>query len=200
VRVRAYDVGSELLLDETLPLELAAESRRAVLTVPPLEAGQGVLFLDLRIQVAGEEVSRNFYWLPAEPDVLDWAKSEWFYTPTSKYADVTAVTRLPSRPLEVTHRFAPGEDGQEVEVTLHNPGDEIAFFVELAVLGADSGRLAAPILWDDNYVSLLPGERRTVRGTFPPHALDGEPPVFRYQGMNVPGNAPAAAGAGAASR
>ena len=47
----------------------------------------------LRIENAGEEVSRNFYWLPPKPDVLDWANSKWFYTPTSEYADLTAVMR-----------------------------------------------------------------------------------------------------------
>ena len=187
VRLRAFDTASQSLMDETVPIDLAAESRRAVITVPPLNAGQDVMFLDLRIENACEEVSRNFYWLPPKPDVLDWANSKWFYTPTSEYADLTAVTKLPPSPLEVTHAFrAAGDGGQEVEVTLHNPGERIAFFVELAVLGAESGRLAAPVRWDDNYVSLLPGERRTLRAIVPPHALGGDRPTLRVQGMNVP--------------
>jgi exo-1,4-beta-D-glucosaminidase len=76
-------------------------------------------------------------------------------------------------------------------VTLHNPGDRIAFFVELSVVGDRSGRLAAPVYWDDNYVSLLPGERREVRGILPVHALGGEQPLFRYRAMNQGGEATA---------
>jgi len=133
-----------------------------------------------------QDPAPSFYWLPVVTDELDWKKSEWFYTPTRRFADLTAVTRLPAAPLAVTHRFTSIAEGQEVEVTLHNPGPHLAFFVELAVVGAESGKLAAPVLWDDNYVSLLPGERRTVRGTVPSHALGGERPAFRYQGINVP--------------
>ena len=62
-----------------------------------------------------------------------------------------------------------------------------------------SGALAAPIRWDDNYVSLLPGERRTVHGHVPAHALAGDRPVLRVQGMNVPPMGSAGAVGAAAS-
>jgi exo-1,4-beta-D-glucosaminidase len=195
-RVRVFDTASKLLRDESVPVDLPAWERGDVLALGP-PAAAPVTFVDARIEGPdGAELARSFYWLPTEPDVLDWAKSEWFYTPTSRFADLSAVTRLPSAPLEATHRFRPAPYGQEVEVTLYNPGPNLAFFVELAVLREGSGRLAVPVLWDDNYLSLLPGERRTVRGTLPPHALGGERPVFRYQGMNVPAGGDAVAGAG----
>jgi exo-1,4-beta-D-glucosaminidase len=196
VRVRVFDTASRLLRDESVPLDLRAWERGDVLVLGP-PAAAPVTFVDARIESpGGDELAGSFYWLPAEPDVLDWAKSEWFYTPTSRFADLSAVTRLPSAPLEATHRFGPAAHGHEVEVTLHNPGPNLAFFVELSVLRGRSGRLAVPVLWEDNYLSLLPGERRTVRGTLPPHALDGERPVFRYQGMNVPAGGDAVAAAG----
>ena len=104
----------------------------------------------------------------------------------SRFADLSAVTRLPPATLAVSHRFRPTAEGQEVEVTLHNPGPTLAFFVELAVVRARSGEPAVPVRWDDNYVSLLPGERRTLRAVIPAHALGGEPPALRWQGINVP--------------
>ena len=55
----------------------------------------------------------------------------------------------------------------------------------MRVVGQKSGQLAAPIRWSDNYISLIPGETRVIRGSFPSHALDGEEPVFRYRGLNV---------------
>ena len=109
------------------------------------------------------------------------------YTPTATYADFTGLADLPQVDLRVEHRFEREGDGQAVYVTLENPGETIAFFVEMSVVGADSGQLAAPIFWSDNYVSLLPGERREVRASIPAHALDRETPVFRYHGVNVIG-------------
>jgi exo-1,4-beta-D-glucosaminidase len=146
-----------------------------------------VHFVDARLEGAdGALLAQNLYWLPAEPDVLDWEKSQWFYTPTSRFADLTALTHLPPAPLVVSHRFRRGAEGHELEVTLHNPGSTLAFFVELAVVRARSGELAVPIRWDDNYISLLPGERRTLRAIIPAHALGGDQPALRWQGINVP--------------
>ncbi len=188
-RVRVYDLRSVVNLDVAEPLELAAESRDVVLALPERVSGGGPVFLDLRITGAdGDPLAANLYWLPPEPDVLDWEASEWFVTPVERYADLSAFTRLPAAALEVEHRFAAARDGdgQEIVVTLANPGPQIAFFVELAVVGAQSGRQAVPIYWDDNYVSLVPGERREIRGAFPAHALaEGDPPAFRYSGINV---------------
>jgi exo-1,4-beta-D-glucosaminidase len=189
-RVRVLGLGSEVRLDETRPVDLEAGSRQEVLALPPSN-GAEPYFLDARILGAdGAPLATNFYWLPARPDVLDWEKSEWYYTPVRRFADLTALDRLPAAELRVGHRFAPAPEGwQAVEVTLENAGPKVAFFVELEVAGGKSGRLAAPILWDDNYVSLLPGEKREIRGLFPPHALAADdPPLFRYRGMNVKGD------------
>jgi exo-1,4-beta-D-glucosaminidase len=79
------------------------------------------------------------------------------------------------------------DEGQKIHVSLSNPSDILAFFVELEVVGADSGHLVAPVLWSDNYVSLMPGEEMEIRGEIPAHALVGEAPVFRYSGVNVSG-------------
>jgi exo-1,4-beta-D-glucosaminidase len=184
--VRLLDTNSRVVSETTVPLELAAGERREVHALAPFPPGSAVYFLDARLeQQGGELLAHSFYWLPVRADEPDWDKSEWFYTPTRRYADLTAVTKLSPATLAVSHRFTPGADGHDVEVTLHNQGEGLAFFVELAVVGATSGRLATPVLWDDNYVSLLPGERRTLRGSVPAHALAGEQPAFRYQGMNV---------------
>jgi len=185
--VRLLDAESREVRREEVPLELAAGERREVLQVGALPAASPVWFLDARLVTeGGDSPAPSFYWLPATADQLDWGKTEWFQTPPRRFADLKAVTRLPPARLAVSHSFTPTADGQQLEVTLHNGGDHLAFFVELEIVGAKSGRLAAPVFWDDNYVSLLPGERRTIRATFPSHALDGEAPAFRYRGMNVP--------------
>lgn len=197
--VKVFDVASRQLLTESRQFDLPAEGRHDVFSLPALAGSSkdtGVYFLDLRLRDrSGAIVARNFYWLPREEDVLDTGKheSDWYVTRTSRYADLTAIGKLEAAKLEVTHRFEPAAlpspagsptPGQTVHVTLRNPGDQIAFFVELSVVGNRSGRLAAPILWDDNYVSLLPGEQREISGTMPAYALDGEQPVFRYRGIN----------------
>jgi exo-1,4-beta-D-glucosaminidase len=74
---------------------------------------------------------------------------------------------------------------QQVRVTLQNPADTIAFFVHLSVVGRQSGRAVLPIYWEDNYVSLLPGENKTVSASFSAADLRGEDPVLLVEGWNV---------------
>ena len=120
-------------------------------------------FLDLRLHDAsGAEVARNFYWLSTEPDVLDYENNLWFVTPTKEFADFSALDDLSEVELEVS---ASG-NGSEVMVQLSNPADALAFFVELRVVDAE-GNSILPVLWDDNYVSILPGESRELTASFP---------------------------------
>jgi exo-1,4-beta-D-glucosaminidase len=71
-------------------------------------------------------------------------------------------------------------------VTVENPADALAFFVELRVVDPTSGRSILPVLWDDNYVSLLPGTARSIRARFPRATAEQlEGARLEYSGWNV---------------
>ena len=53
---------------------------------------------------SGKLVGSNFYWLSAKAETLDWEKSNWYTTPTSSYADYTALSQLPKVKLKVADR------------------------------------------------------------------------------------------------
>ena len=42
-----------------------------------------------------------------------------------------------------------------------------------------------PVLWDDNYVTLLPGETRELEAAYAPKDLGGAAPVVTVDGWNV---------------
>jgi len=161
--VRAFDLSAKEIFSQTFELELPPAGAQPVVSLADQESPTTVWFLDLRLHdTAGAEVARNFYWLSTEPDVLDYENNLWFVTPTREFADFTALDDLPEVELEVS---ASG-DGPEVTVQLSNPTDALAFFIELRVVDAD-GNSILPVLWDDNYVSILPGESRELTARFP---------------------------------
>lgn len=195
VRVLGHD--SRVVHEETVPVDL--EPGRAVrvarVAVPE---GEPVWFLDLRLaRPGGGEAGRNFYWLPAEPDELDWDASTWFYTPTSDFADLTALDRLPPARLTAGVAVEEAEDGADGErllrARLRNEGDALAFFVELRAVDVATGATILPVRWDDNYVSLLPGEERELTARFRGEGVDGAPMEnvrLDWSGWNVaPGSA-----------
>jgi exo-1,4-beta-D-glucosaminidase len=92
---------------------------------------------------------------------------------------------LPKAQIVTNHQIRDLGDEQEIQVTLQNTSQSIAFFIELNVYGSESGLSVLPIYWEDNYVSLLPGETREILGRFSKDDLRGETPAFRYSGWNV---------------
>jgi exo-1,4-beta-D-glucosaminidase len=42
-----------------------------------------------------------------------------------------------------------------------------------------------PIFWEDNYISLLPGETKTISGRFSIADTGGEKPLFIFSGWNL---------------
>jgi exo-1,4-beta-D-glucosaminidase len=186
--ITAYDIRSKRRFSKTIALDAPANASRKVFDLPKIRRLGKTWFLDLRLQDAqGQALAANFYWLSTKPDVLDYGKSEWFYTPCKEWADLTALNKLAPAAVESDYAFGDRGLEREITVTLRNPGKKIAFFIELAVRGETSGRTVVPVFWDDNYVSLVPGESRTLRATFAAADLGGEKPVFSYKGWNVKG-------------
>jgi exo-1,4-beta-D-glucosaminidase len=70
-------------------------------------------------------------------------------------------------------------------VTLENPSKNLAFFVRLKVVKGEQGEEILPVVWEDNYISLLPGERREVTATYRSSELGAAKAVVEVSGWNV---------------
>jgi len=186
VRVRLFDLHSKEIFNEVKDVELEPNTTSQVTRLPAVKSLTPVYFLDLKLaDNAGGLVAENFYWLSTKRDVMNYPATEWFVTPIKEFADLTALDRLPKVDLKLLSAFEVEGGDQRVRVTLHNPSDTIAFFVNLSVVGRESGRSILPIYWDDNYVSLLPGESKTLSAIFSSVDLQGEEPVLRVDGWNI---------------
>jgi exo-1,4-beta-D-glucosaminidase len=167
-------------------LDATADSTNKVLTLPDMDGLSPTYFLVLRLEDAsGKLVGSNFYWLSTKPETLDWEKSNWYTTPTASYADYTALTQLPKVKLSVAyHTERKGEDAI-THVTLVNSSKGLAFFVRLKVDKGKGGEEILPVLWQDNYFSLLPGEQREVTATYRARELGTARPAIEVSGWNV---------------
>ena len=93
-------------------------------------------------------------------------KSKWYYTPVSSYADMTQLQKLQPVKLALSSR-AVRKDGDEIaRVRVSNPSRNMAFFIHLQIKQGRTERDVLPVIWQDNYFSLLPGESREVTATY----------------------------------
>jgi exo-1,4-beta-D-glucosaminidase len=154
------------------------------LTIPTVDGLTTTYFVKLTLNdSAGKLVSSNFYWLSTQPDVLDWAKSNYYVTPTTQQADYKGLNELPTVGVEATATTRVEGQDKVMHVLLRNPSKSLAFMVRLRLLGVDGNDLL-PVLWDDNYVSLLPGEKRDITCRVAVKQWGGAGTV-RVEGWNV---------------
>jgi len=92
---------------------------------------------------------------------------------------------LPKVKLKVLeHTEHTGQDAV-THVTIENPSKSLAFFVRLKVDKGPRGEEILPVVWEDNYVSLLPGEKREISATYRASELGAAKPSVEVSGWNV---------------
>lgn len=186
--IRLRDLDGRVRYQQHLRhLDLAGNAAREVAHLPAVAGLSRTYFIELGLASAGgRPISRNVYWLSTQPDVLDWARSNWYLTPVRQYADLTALQTLPTAQSAVraTVRREGAEEVATVTLTVPASSRAVALFQQVSIERAAGGPLALPILWSDNDLTLWPGESVTLTARFA--AQGAAPPVVAVSGWNVP--------------
>ena len=184
--VQVFNLDSREVFFKTMSVTIGENEAKKIMSLPPLSGLTPVYFVALRLnRMDGRREADNFYWLSQKEDVLNEKGTTWYYTPQKAFADFSPLRGLPTVSLDVRHNLDTRGDDRIIHVTLKNPTDKIAFFIELKVVGEQSGRSFLPVSWEDNYISLLPGESKTLWGKFSTPGSVGGAPVFVFSGWNV---------------
>jgi len=183
---KVYNLDMTEKFSKELSLDAAADSTAKVLELPQMQDLSPVYFVALRVtDNAAKMVGSNFYWLSSKPETVDWEKSKWYMTPTASYADYTALSQLPKVTLKVSDHTERKAGEAVTHVTLENPSKNLAFFIRLKVNKGTGGQEILPVVWQDNYISLLPGEKREITATYHAAELGAAKPAVEVKGWNV---------------
>ncbi|MFN8240499.1 MAG: glycoside hydrolase family 2 TIM barrel-domain containing protein [Bacteroidales bacterium] len=185
-KLEIYSINGTRLFDKTFSTSVLPDASNLVSILPTGIDYTRVFFLKLYLKDANQQLlADNIYWLSTKKDTPDFNKTEWFYTPLSDYADLTGLNYLQEAKIELQDTLTVKGDDCEMQVRIKNTGKPVAFLIELSIVGENSGKSVVPVLWDDNYISLVPGEEKSVKATFSRSSLKGDKPVLRYKGWNL---------------
>ena len=183
---KIYNLDATEKFTQENSVDAAADSTAKVFTLPDVSGLSNTYFLVLKLEDStGKLVGSNFYWLSTKPETIDWAKSTWWMTPTAAYADFTAISQLPKVKLKVIEHTEQKGEESVTHVILENPTKGLAFFVRLKVDNGPKGEEILPVVWEDNYISLLPGEKREITATYRASELGGAKATVEVSGWNV---------------
>lgn len=153
-QIEIYDSASKLICNKNIEVAAADNRSEKIFQLPEHDGG---VFLALGLSAAGKAVADNFYCIPAENNSYDNKEATWYYTPITKYADMTFVSSLPEAEVKMsTRRTAEG-----YEVTLSNNSAVISYQNILRIEDGN-GEVIVPAIWSDNFLSVLPGETKTI--------------------------------------
>jgi beta-mannosidase len=136
-----------------------------------------VHFVKLELRDAtGALVSDNFYWRERTQD------------------NFQTLDSLPQVSVGVQPVWQQAGGNCIITATLSNPAPVVALMSHVQLRRAGSGQRVLPVFYSDNYISLLPGESRTLTIEAAMEDLRGEAPLLAVDGWNVTAAAEPAVG------
>lgn len=181
-QITVYDFNSNLLKKETVLFDINSITSKPILQLDKYSEG---VFLDLKLfNKKGTLIASNFYWLSNKKDVFDWDKTFWVNTPLKEYADFTKLNDLPKSEITTTYSTKTIGNNVELNVQLENTNSKTAFFINLKVVD-DFGKTIFPVFWDDNYISIIPNEKRTIKCIIPKNLISKTKTHLVISGWNV---------------
>jgi beta-mannosidase len=169
VRVTVYSSDSKVDAVHTYPVAQVPGSATIKAAQIDVSAGISPLYfvkLDL-LGSDGKLLSTNFYWQNVAQD------------------DFTGLMKLPIAMLEATASSHVEGDNTVLTVTLQNPTNTIALMTHLQLHQKQSGQRVLPVFYSDNYITLVPGESRTVTIEAATQDLGNDTPLLLIDGFNV---------------
>jgi len=156
--VQVLNMDGAMRWDRSAPVDSSEDTVGSPIHIEYPEGLTAVHFIRLKLTRGGETISENFYWRGLE---------EYNYR---------ALRDLPKVKLEaVTHIERQG-DRWLLTTTVHNPAKTPALMVKLKAVREKSGDRILPAIYSDNYIALMPGERRIVRTELEDADTRGEQP------------------------
>ena len=126
-----------------------------------------VHFIQLRLIRGGQIVSDNFYLRGKEEN------------------NFTAIRSLPKVPVKAETTLVRRGSAWVLTTELRNDSKTPALMVRVKAVREKSGDRILPALYSDNYVALMPGERRTIRTEVEDADTRGEHPRIAVEGFNI---------------
>ncbi len=158
VRADVYSLENKLLLhrEETRDAGADEVTDAFKLEMMPLFSAEELVLVKLELRNGkGDLLSENIYWLG------------------QKSASHRRLNRIPNASLDATAASTSSGDTVRVRVELRNKGAVASLVNKLTLVNASDGARILPAYYSDNYVSLLPGERREIEIEYPLKAGNG---------------------------
>ncbi|MDR3702712.1 MAG: discoidin domain-containing protein [Candidatus Sulfopaludibacter sp.] len=169
--VEVRNMNGALQWEKSATLDSKEDSVEAPIKIEFPAGLSPVHFIRLKLTRGGQTVSDNFYLRGLEETALGY--------------NLKAIRTLPKVRVEAASKVVQQGTRWLITTELHNAGGQPALMVRVKPVREKSGDRILPAISSDNYVALMPGERRTIRTELENADTRGERPRIVVEGFNV---------------
>jgi mannosylglycoprotein endo-beta-mannosidase len=143
VKAIVYDIHGNILSNNELKMTVMANSITDTLKLSFPETGGPLFFVRLTLSniITNSLLDENFYWI------------------STVKGDYKKLNELLEANISVTVNRA---SKTKVLAEIRNTGNETSFFMKGMVIDQEKREQVLPVYMDDNYITLLPGERKII--------------------------------------
>jgi exo-1,4-beta-D-glucosaminidase len=132
----------------------------------------------------GKIVVDNTYWKSQKDDDVGPQKNDYYTSLNQEtWSDMTALNTMPSVKIEIEAQQKKVGEETHITIRLRNPSTQIAFFERITVSETNGGNEILPIQYDDNYITIYPGETVEIHGIVRKNAKAN---WVKLEGYNTP--------------
>ncbi|MGA3199879.1 MAG: glycoside hydrolase [Halobacteriota archaeon] len=185
-RVRVYDLNGKVLDDRSADgIQLPFNGANQIMALPRYPQSSAVFFVRCQLfDNTGKLLVDNSYWQSQKDDDMgDRKNDDAMDLKLVSWADMTALNTMPQIQLELSAEQTVTDSERHVAIRLHNPSEHIAFFERATVSVTQNGDEVLPIEYDDNYITVYPGETAEIHGSVSKAA---EAHWIKLEGYNSP--------------
>ena len=164
--VALLNLDGSLQWEQTAGVDSAEDSTVSPIKMQYPSGLTSVHFLRTELKRGGDVISENFYWRGVQE------------------GDYRALRDLPKAALHASTSVERQGDHWRLTTELYNGSKTPALMVRLKAVREQSGDRILPVLYSDNYISLMPGERRTIWTEVQQADTRGEQPRIVVAGFN----------------
>lgn len=159
--------GEAVLKEEKSYIDCPEDSVINVFRFVQPDSVSKVYVVELRLERGGKNISRNLYWRQI------------------KEGNMKLILKIPKIRLFIHTVSSRKGNNWVLTTTLRNETEYAAPIVKLKVVGNKDSRRILPVIFSDNFITLLPGEQRTIRMRLNNDDTRGERPKVIVEGLNI---------------
>ena len=189
---RIYDPQMEILDRKESSVSVTENTSKVAFSINDVfDNEKSMYFVKLNLKDdSGNVVSENFYWIfpPSKLENLrgqNQACEACGFTYNQDISFAPYLQKLPQTEIETLVKSLNYENGEyTAKIEISPDSSNLAFFTHVSVLKGKQGEEVLPSYWSDNYVTVLPGENKTLTVNFNEEDLGNNDPYLVIEGWN----------------